>query len=102
MQTLSLAILAVAAPMMLSATAIDFNTGSSTTSFNGSVAGTLTLGANSCESESDSTCTLTATQLISGTTYTLSLTQPNDSTSPFTYDGLPSTISTTGTPTLTF
>jgi hypothetical protein len=105
MRNISLAILAVAAPMILSAGPIDFTTGTplfDTTSFNGSPTGTLTLGANSCPNVMDLTCTLTATQLISGVTYTVSLTQPNDATSPFSYNGLPSTITTAGSPTLSF
>jgi hypothetical protein len=102
MRKFSLALVAAAVPLMLSAAPIDFNSGSNTTSFNRVFPGTLTLGADTCDSESASTCTLTATQLISGTTYTFSLTQPNDETSPFSYAGFPSTITITGTPSLTF
>jgi len=99
-----LAILAAAAPVILPAGTINFTSSSDTVSFNNSSStGTLTLGNDTCES-SQPTCTLTAT--ASGTsdgTVTLSLTMPNDPTSPYSYanywSGGPEAITTTGSPT---
>jgi hypothetical protein len=96
------AILAAALPLMLSASSVDFASSNDTVSFNGSYPGTLTLGSNNCTFGKDPTCTLTGSQDISGTMYTFTFGMPNDSKSPFSYDGEPSTITTTGSPALAF
>jgi len=102
MRTFHLAILAAAAPLMLSASTVDFESSNDTVSFNESNPGTLTLGSNNCTFGGDPTCTLTGSQNIGGTNYTFTFTMPNDYKSPFSYDGEPSSITTDGSPTLDF
>jgi hypothetical protein len=103
MRILHLAILSAAATLILSASTVDFMSSSDTVSFNGSFPGTLTLGSNNCTFGGvNPTCTLTGTQDISGTSYTFTFSMPNDSKSPFSYSGEPSTITTSGSPTLDF
>src|SRR5580700_6286610 len=100
-RAISLVLLAAVAPIILSASPIDFNTSSDTVSLNGNSPGTLTLGNDSCPTISTTTCTLTAE--ATGTpdgTVTLSLSMPNLATSPFSYSGEPSPITTSGSPTL--
>jgi hypothetical protein len=102
MRIFQLAVVAAAAPLILSASSVDFTSSNDTVSFNGSYPGTLTLGSNNCTKGNDPTCTLTGSQEISGTNYTFTFSMPNDSKSPFSYDGEPSTITTSGSPVLDF
>jgi hypothetical protein len=97
-----LAILAAAAPLILSASTVDFTSSNDTVSFVGSDPGTLTLGSNNCSFGRNATCTLTGTQDIGGTFYTFTFTTPDSSGSPFSYDGEPSAITTSGSPVLDF
>jgi hypothetical protein len=99
MRIFQLAILSAAAPLILSASTVDFDSSNDTTTFNG---GTLTLGSNNCSFGSHSTCVLTGTEDIAGTFYTFTFTTPNSSGSPFSYSGEPSTITTSGSPALAF
>ncbi len=102
MRFFQLALLAATAPLILSASSVDFTSSNDTVSFNGNYPGTLTLGSNNCTKGKDPTCTLTGSQDISGTNYTFTFSMPNDSKSPFSYDGEPSTITTSGSPILDF
>ncbi len=105
MRVFHLAILAAVAPLIVSAASVDFSSSSDSTgtvSFNESYPGTLTLGSNDCTLFWSFTCTLTGSQNIGGTIYTFTFTQPNDSKSPFSYSGEPSTITTSGSPVLDF
>jgi len=103
MRIFQLAILA-AAPLILSASPVDFSSSSDsndTVSFNGTYPGTLVLGADTCFGF-QSTCTLSGGQNIGGTFYTFTFSMPNDRTSPFSYEGEPSSITTSGSPVLDF
>jgi PEP-CTERM motif len=105
MRIFNLAILAAVAPLIVSAASVDFSSSSDsndTVSFNESNPGTLTLGSNNCSFFINPTCTLTGSQNIGGTIYTFTFTQPNQSKSPFSYNGEPSTITTSGSPVLDF
>lgn len=101
MRMFQLAILAVTAPFIVSASTVDFDSSIDTVSFNGNP-GTLTLGSDNCSFGGDPTCTLTGSQNISGTIYTFTFTMPNDFKSPFSYAGDPSGITTSGSPVLDF
>jgi hypothetical protein len=93
---ISLALFAAVAPLILRASPVYFIPG--TVSFNGSSPGTLTLGNDNCTPD-PGTCTLSVTE--GGTpvgAITLSLTMPNLPTSPFSYSGDPSPITTSGSP----
>jgi hypothetical protein len=97
-RVISIALFAAVAPLIVQATPIYFTPG--TVSFNGSSPGTLTLGSNNCTPE-PGTCTLAVTD--AGTpvgVVILSFTMPNLTTSPFSYSGEPSLITTSGSPTL--
>jgi hypothetical protein len=97
----SLAIFAAAVPLIVSAAPIDFTSSSNSISFNGSSPGTLTLGNDTCPTLSAAACTLTATATgTSDGTVSLSLGMPNLETSPFSYSGDPSLITTSGSPIL--
>jgi hypothetical protein len=101
MQFFQLALLAAAAPLILSASTVDFTNSNDTVSFNNNNPGTLTLGANNCIGGKDPTCTLTGDVFLGGSIYTFTLTMPDDSKSPFSYKG-DGAITTTGSPTLDF
>ncbi len=93
-----MALFAAVTPLIVQATPIYFTPG--TVSFNGSSQGTLTLGSDNCTPE-PGTCTLAVTD--AGTpvgAVILSFTMPNLTTSPFSYSGEPSLITTSGSPTL--
>jgi hypothetical protein len=102
MRIFHLAILAAAAPLLLSASTVDFDSSNDTVSFNGTYPGSLVLGSNNCTFGGGATCTLTGIQNIGGTNYTFTFTMPDDFTSPFSYDGATSNITTSGSPTLDF
>src|SRR5580698_9722233 len=97
MRIFQLAILSAAAPLILSASTVDFDSSNDTVTFN---AGTLTLG--DCSYGRNATCTVTGSEYISGTLYTYTFTTPDGSGSPFSYSGEPSTITTSGSPALAF
>lgn len=101
MRIISCTILAVTMPLILAAGTINMGSSSGTVSFNGD-GDTLTLGSGACTSM-PATCTLTGTGSGMGIgTFNWTFTMPNDSTSPFSYLGEPSTITTAGTPALSF
>jgi PEP-CTERM motif len=100
MRIFQLAILAATAPLILCASTVDFDSSNDTVSFNQTFSDSLTLGSNNCTYGGNATCTLTGTQNIGGTIYTFTFTMPNDFESPFTDKGDPSSITTSGSPTL--
>jgi hypothetical protein len=100
-RAISFAILMAVTPAILPGSTVYFTSSSDTTAFNG-VQGSLTLGNNNCiGTHQNGTCTLTATAFgTSDGAVTLSLTMPDLATSPFSYSGDPSLITTSGSPAL--
>lgn len=104
MRIVSLAILAAAVPLVLSAGPINMGSSTDTVSFNndGDGDGTLTLGNDTClKGSGAANCTFSGGGTAGGVTFTWQFSMPNLSTSPFSYSGV-GAVTTSGTPTLGF